>query len=115
MKIEQWEDHRGIRPVEDFIVGQPSKAQAKIAWTIGLLENQGTNLLRTDHMTILHGYKPSLYELRVRTMGKFYRILFVILDNTAWFVHGFIKQTDKTPRKHINIAIKRAEELMSKV
>lgn len=115
MEIEQWEDHRGTHPVEDLIVSQPPKAQAKIAWTIGLLESQGTNLLRTDHMTRLHGCKPPIYELRIRTMGKFYRILFVILDNTAWLLHGFTKQTDKTPRNHITIAIKRAEELISKL
>jgi len=115
MEIEQWQDHRGTHPVEDFIMEQSSKAQAKIAWTIGLLEIQGTNLLRTDHMKRLHGYKPPLYELRIHAMGKFYRILFVIRDNTAWFLHGFTKQTDKTPRNHIEIAAKRSEEFTSKL
>ncbi|HEX9722446.1 MAG TPA: type II toxin-antitoxin system RelE/ParE family toxin [Candidatus Paceibacterota bacterium] len=112
MYIEQWEDGRGNHPVEEFIIQQPSKAQAKIAWTIGLLESQGMDLLRTKHMERLHGYKPTLYELKIYIMRKFYRIFFVVSDNTAWFLHAFAKKTNETPRKDIEIAVDRGKEII---
>jgi len=110
MRVRYWETSRGERPVEIFITSQPTKVQAKIAWTISLLEDMGLDLLKTGHMSPLHGHKHPLYELRGRQTGIFYRILLVVApSNTAWLLHAFSKKTDKTPRNHVDLALNRAE------
>jgi len=113
MRVEYWQTSRGDRPVEKFITSQPIKVQAKIAWTIGRLEDMGLDFLKTDHMTQLHGYKHTLYELKGEKLGIFYRILLVVVvNNTAWLLHAFAKKTNKTPQNEVRIALVRANELI---
>jgi len=51
-----------------------------------------------------------LYELRVRGEQEV-RIFFTIQDEKVFFIHGFIKKTQKTPRWEIEIAEKRLPPL----
>ena len=54
-----------------------------------------------------------IYELRVKTKDKGYRLLyFAYVNRTFIFTHGFIKKTQKTPRKDIDKAIKRMNEFI---
>lgn len=99
MQVEYWETSRGDRPVEIFITSQPVKIQAKILWKVDLLKDMGFDLLKTDHMSPLRGYRHTLYELKGRKVGIFYRILLVVvLNNEAWLLHAFAKKTNKAPR-----------------
>ena len=51
-----------------------------------------------------------LYELRVRGKEEV-RILYCFKKKDIYLLHGFKKQTQKTPGKEIEIALKRIEML----
>jgi len=53
-----------------------------------------------------------LYEVRSKISGKrIARVLFVIIGSKMVLLHGFIKKTQKTPPKDLNLAIKRMKEV----
>lgn len=112
METELWENDSGRSPVDDFTWDQPPKARAKILWVIVFFEEKGLDLLFTDFLTKLQGYK--LFELKILYGGVYYRIFLVIVDDIAWLLHAFKKKTDHTPPKEIKVALGRARQLLDK-
>jgi phage-related protein len=101
-----FESQRGDKPVEEFIKSQNSKTIAKIMHVIDLLEKYGSFL------SMPHSKKLSspIYELRVRGKPEI-RILYVFIDGNICLLHAFKKQTQKTPKKEIDTALKRLKVL----
>lgn len=92
------------RHIQDFILSQDIQSQAEIMQSIKLLSEYGL-ALGIPHVKPLDN---KIYELRVKTKDKGYRLLyFAYINKTFVFTHGFIKKTQKTPRKNIDLAIKR--------
>ncbi len=55
--------------------------------------------------------EKGLWEVRSNISGgRIARILFCIYDGKMILLHGFIKKTQKTPRKDIELAVKRMNE-----
>jgi len=53
-----------------------------------------------------------LYEVRSNISGRrIARVIFVLIGNQMVLLHGFIKKTQKTPPKDLNLAIKRMKEV----
>lgn len=106
MDVEYWEDGRGLCPVEEFILVQPSRAQSKIIEVVGHLEEFGLSLQAQGPLfQKLRGY--DLYELRIKVSRVLYRVFVVIDGSTAWLVHIFKKQSAQTPKRHIETALAR--------
>jgi len=86
--IKLFETPRGGKPVESFIRKQSSTTIAKMP----------------------HSKKISqdLYELRIRGRQEI-RILYTLRKHEIILLHGFRKQTRKTPRKEITTAQRRLE------
>ena len=42
------------------------------------------------------------------------RVIFYVEDNTMVLLHAFIKKTQETPKKELDVAIKRYKELLRK-
>ena len=97
-----FETQRGEKPVEEFIISKSPQAKAKIAHLINLLEIHG-NILGMPHSKQL---TKGLYELRIRGKEEI-RILYCFKEKDIYLLHGFKKQTQKTPNKEIVIALKR--------
>jgi phage-related protein len=58
----------------------------------------------------LSGYKD-LWEVRSKiTRGKIARVIFYISNSEMILLHGFVKKSQKTPKKEIDLAIKRQKE-----
>lgn len=58
----------------------------------------------------LSGYKD-LWEVRSKiTEGRIARVIFYISKGKMILLHGFIKKSQKTPKKEIELAIKRQKE-----
>ena len=58
----------------------------------------------------LSGYKD-LWEVRSKiTRGKIARIIFYISNGEMILLHGFVKKSQKTPKKEIDLAVKRQKE-----
>ena len=105
-KVVFFESGRGEKPVEKFIKEQQSQAQAKIAHAIDLLKQYGS-MVRMPHSKSLG---VSLYELRIRGKEEI-RILYVFKHRDIYLLHAFKKQTQKTPHKELEIALKRLKAL----
>jgi len=117
MKINYWEDSRGCSPVEEFVrkIGDNNgqKAQEKVLRFIRILVEEGLDMLTKmpEYLKQLTLDGVALYELRVGFGGNAYRILFVVLDGIAYFLHAFSKKDQKTPSNEIATALRRYELL----
>ena len=99
-------------PVEDFILEQLPKEQAKIIRSIDLLEEFGLSL-GMPHIRKIVNYE--LWELRIQLGNNIFRVLFKDLNNNEFvLLHGFQKKTDKLPQKEINIALRRLEKYLER-
>src|SRR3989338_6000931 len=91
-------------PVKDFIDSLEFKQKIKVFHIFKLIIEYGINSV-PQHIKKLSG--TPLWEIRI--LGKDnIRILYIISRReTVLLLHGFIKKTQKTNPKEINIAIKR--------
>ncbi|UMZ74745.1 type II toxin-antitoxin system RelE/ParE family toxin [Natranaerofaba carboxydovora] len=97
-------------PVIDFISNQYPKEQAKILREIDLLQTFGISL-GMPHLRKIKN--TELWELRIIHGNNIFRILFKDLDKSTYLLlHGFQKKQDKTPKKEIDIALKRLKEYL---
>ena len=106
-QIVFYEDHRSKSPVLEFINKLSAKDRAKISNDLRLLEEFGPNL-GMPHARHIEG---KLWELRPGDNRLFY---FLYLDGKFVILHGFRKQTMKTPEKEIATAMRRMNELLEK-
>jgi phage-related protein len=102
----------GIRcPVKDFIDSLDVKAQAKVARTIDLLEEFGTDL----GMPYAEHIEGKLWMLRVRLASNRFRIIYFLhLNRHLILLHGFAKKTEKISAKDLEIATKRLNDHLSR-
>ncbi len=59
---------------------------------------------------VLHGTN-GLEEIRCKLSNGIARIIFYVEDDTMILVHAFMKKTQKTPQKDLDLAIKRYKDL----
>lgn len=103
--VEYYEKDDGTFPVEEFILEQDSKVQAKIFSILEILEEKGPALREPYSKQLDKG----IFEIRVR-QGDTYRILyFFVTGKRAILTNGFVKKTQKTPKKEIELAKDRRE------
>lgn len=105
--IETYETNSGEKVVDEFIKKQQPQAKAKIAHTVKLLKLYG-NKLGLPHSKALGS---GLYELRIRGKEELRIIYCFTKQKTIYLLHGFKKQTQQTPLKELNIALKRKKSL----
>ena len=86
--------------VDIFISSLEEVAYGKALRSIELLKLFGSELLFPHSKKITN----NLFELRVRGKQEI-RIFYTFNKNKAILLHGFIKKTQKIPRKEINIAL----------
>ncbi|EKD84530.1 MAG: hypothetical protein ACD_38C00206G0004 [uncultured bacterium] len=94
------------KELEDFIYSLEKQTIAKVIKTVGLLEKFG-NLLTLPHSKKLY---KNLFELRIRGAQEV-RIFYAFHKNQAVLLHGFIKKSQKTPLKELNLALKKLKSL----
>lgn len=102
-----YSDSRGGDPVRDFLDKLSKPARDKTLRAIAPLVEFGigTHVLNTKKLK-----GTPLWEVRV--LGKdSVRILYAIaIANRVLILHGFIKKSQKTPTKEINLALKRLSD-----
>jgi phage-related protein len=93
--------------VSKFVQGLDAPTYAKTIRQIELLETYGTEL-GMPHAKSLGG---GLIELRVRGKREV-RIFYVYAkEKHMYLLHGFIKKTQQTPKKELDIARDRQKEI----
>ncbi len=93
----------GSCPAIDFILGLDVKMRAKVMRSIELLKHNGSDL-REPYSKKL---SDDLFELRIQQGNNAARMLyFFIVGKRIIITNGFIKKTQKTPQKELDLAIK---------
>jgi Phage-related protein len=102
--IELYKTSAGKEIVAEFLDSLPKKIKAKAFWEIELLSIHGT-VLREPYVKHIDG---GLWELRIKFASDIARVFyFYPLASKIVLLHGFIKKTDKTPKREIETAAKR--------
>ena len=97
--------------VDREIESLPSDMRAKIAAVSRRIEAQG--LFSVNRSTARHLTGP-LWEIRIRGRDGISRALYVtVRERRVVLVRVFIKKSQKTPRREIEIALRRAREVLT--
>jgi phage-related protein len=107
-EIEFYETESGRSPVLDFIASSTRRDErAKI---MSVFENvQGMQVVPVNFLKKLKG-RDKLWEIRVQ---KFRFLGFYADSRRLLLVHGFVKQSQKTPLHEIDVAAKRQSMYIS--
>ncbi len=101
----------GNEPVREWLMDLPKEDRKTIGFDIKTVQYGypiGMPLTR-----VLQGAK-GLEEVRCNISNGIARIIFCIEDNTIVLLHAFIKKSQATPQKELDVAIKRYKELLRK-
>ena len=103
MKVVFYEKSDGTKPAEEFLDKLPPKMRSKMLQTIYVLEKFGIQIREPYSKPLGNG----IFELRVKLGSDIARSLyFFVVENLAVITNGFIKKTQKTPRREIELAKK---------
>ena len=89
--------------IETFFESLDKSTIEKIEWTVNLVKQ--FERIPITYLKYLKGTN-SLYEIRCQWIGSAIRLFCFFDENKLIIVHGFIKKTQKTPVREINIAEK---------
>ena len=96
-----------LKPVQRYLDALPADAWAMSVETINVLKEVGL----TREFKQLRHLQGDLWELKVDAKSvKFMRYLFVARNGVFLFTNAFRKQTNQTPRREIDLALRRANE-----
>ena len=93
--------------LEKFICSLEKQTIAKVLRSIDLLEEFGP-VLGMPHTKKI---SPRLFELRIRGVQEI-RIFYTFYKSQIWLLHGFIKKSEKTPKKEIRTALQKLKKLI---
>ncbi len=101
----------GAKPVDDWIRSLSPTARAEVALTIDLLKEHGTALT----MPFARYIQDGIWELRARDADGIYRVVyFHWKGRTFALLHGLAKKTETTPRRDIELAMRRRDLWLSR-
>lgn len=99
--IEFYRTERGECPVEEFMGTLEGKMQQKTLRAISLLKDFGNQLREPFSKPISNG----IFELRVKLGTDIVRIMYFFHEGRVIILtNGFVKKTQKTPKKEIVLA-----------
>lgn len=107
-----YEKESGEEPAADFIRKLDAKMQAKVLKIIDLLEENGPEL----RMPYSEHLDDGIFELRAKQSSDITRVLYFFrVGKKVVLTHGFVKKTQKTPKKEIELAKKYREDYERRV
>jgi phage-related protein len=92
----------GREPVREWLQGLERLEQVKLGEDLQTLQYRWPL-----GMPFVKSLRQGLYELRTRLPSRICRVLFVVKGKNIVLLHGFIKKTQKTPPREIEVAEKR--------
>ena len=99
-----------LDPVDDEIEALPPGLQARVLRLLEMIENIGLEQVHEPHVKHLEG---SLWELRAKAREGIARGIYVTASGRRVVVlHVFVKKTQKTPRRALEIARTRMKQVM---
>ena len=99
------------RIVDAEIESLPADMRARLEYISRLIEEFGLEHVREPHVKYL---RDSLWEMRMKGRDGISRALYVTaIGKRVVVVRVFVKKTEKTPSREIELALRRAQELRS--
>lgn len=106
-----YEKEDGTMPAQDFLDSLDDKMRAKMILTVDMLKTNG-NRLREPYSKPLD---DGIMELRAVVGTNISRVLyFFVVGQKVILTNGFIKKTQKTPKKEITLAKKYREDYIAR-
>ena len=106
-----YEKENGECPVEAFVSSLDVKMRAKMVGILEILEEKG-NMLREPYSKHL---EDGIFELRCHVGNNICRVLyFFYYQGKIILTNGFVKKTQKTPRREIEIAKMRKNDFIER-
>jgi phage-related protein len=97
--------------VRDEIEALPADMRARFSRIAGLIQSHGLEPMREPHVKHLEG--PP-WEMRMKGKDGISRAIYVTASGRrVVVVRVFVKKTEKTPRREIDLALERAKEVDS--
>lgn len=95
--------------VRDELEALPSDMKARFRRIVEVIQNHGLEQVREPHVRHLEG---RLWEMRMTGRDGISRAIYVTATGRrVVVVRVFVKKTEKTPRREIDLARQRAEEV----
>ena len=95
--------------VEEELNALPKDMQARFQRIVQMIEQSGLQYVGMPYIRHLEG---KLWEMRMKGRDGISRALYITATGRQVIIlRAFIKKTQKTPRKEIELALRRAEEL----
>jgi len=111
-EVQFYEKENGERPAEEFMLSVDDKMRAKLSGLVKVLAEKGNNL-REPYSKYL---EDGIFELRGMVGNNISRVLyFFYYEGKIILTNGFIKKTQKTPRKQIKLAKERRKDYIERV
>ena len=111
MKVELYSTPNGRTPVQEYLDSVDKKLRSKTIRLISLLECYGALIGEPDSKHLGKG----IFELRTTMGNNAGRVLFFFFDQgRAVLTHGFVKKTQKVPRREIDRASRYRDDYMSR-
>lgn len=109
MKITFYKKGSDKQPVVDFLNKLSIQESARIIGCLASVEKLGFDCPRVNFRQI----KGSLWEIKIRTQKGGYRFFYVcIKKGIIVLLHAYKKQSQKAPKKELEIAEKRMFEVL---
>lgn len=110
-EVEFYEKANGDIPVENFLNSLDIKMRNKILMILNVLQEKG-NQLREPYSKHL---EDGIFEVRGKIGNDILRVLYFFYYNEKIILtNGFIKKTQKTPKKEIDLAKKYRKEYIER-
>lgn len=95
--------------VDEEIAALPADMRARLSRISTLIEEFGLERVHEPHIKHLEG---ALWEMRMKGKDGISRALYVTArQKRVVIVRVFVKKTEKTPRREIELALRRAKEV----
>lgn len=101
--VRYYKTSRGDQPAQRYLDEISEKDRARVFALIEKLALEGN--LQMPHGKKIVGQK-NLYEIRYRR----HRILYCYYKDKAILLHAFIKKTQETPKKDLNLSLERKKD-----
>ena len=110
-KVLFYQKADGSEPVKQFLNSLDKKMRAKMVRTIEALQNNGNDLREPYSKHLDDG----IFELRAKVGTDISRVLyFFFIGQRIILTNGFIKKTQKTPKKEIHLAKKYRNDFLQR-
>ena len=110
--IEFYTKENGEKPAKDFLLSLDKKMRAKLSGILAIMEEYGSEL-REPYSKYL---EDGIFELRGKVGNNISRVMyFFYVGNRIILTNGFIKKTQKTPRKELELAKQYKKDFLERI